>query len=1292
MILFKNYILMYAYITLKYNNLYIYMSDQICYNNCNITEDVTDLISKAKKLKESGERYQEHGDINGALYSYSNCSSILYIIKTLFENMCDDTYEMNKHLFFEKDLFLSKLENNYQDILNRVDQLQTMLKKNLKNKDEDEISCKEISNVSLSGTDCIFFDDVIGLEPQKMEIEETFIKPIIYPSLYGQLSKGILLYGPPGTGKTLLVKSAVNTLATAYKQNMISVIFFSPTAADLKGKYVGESEKKIKELFICAHRKACECQANDKSNRIFLSVIFIDEIDNVGASRTNDNTGMMKQTVNALLQAMDGVESSKNVIVMGATNNPWELDSALLRRFTNHILVDLPKNNDIKKLIQKEIVEYLNRPDIDITKCVNQKKDNTISDNKCDSMCLEKQIDKDYWTNELSKYNRQYNVLISNNDNFLNKIAQSLEKKMNSNSDINQIMNESFSQMADNILHSQTFVDSQLISNDNKPIFISGISNKEAISNQLLKDDQNFPNSDNFISTLFDNRKYYLSLFGIDKYKTLLEKPYIQIENDIYINIFFCPDRHPILYNTYKDVHSVYLEKECYKSMIKLKQKNYNINEISKEDTKKLEQCRILINKEINIVAIPTEVNFNVLIKDYHTEFILLYILNYNNHIIKQKTTIEIGFNELLLYDESNRNYGNISIPDISQYLSFDYESYYKTNFDITKINNVKEIRYQYENIVEDEIIIKLEEFIDLKQYNNANVLIIVHFLKKDKGSLWIQLIHNVLNAYNDINPVYSYDIFDTILRTQIRDTSLIISIQQLYNIKGISNVSKTDKTGELLIIIILKKLIDKYREEQSKIKTLKIFYENQSSLLDLFKIDDNIKLTNIEKLAHNITNHINYVKSKKIQNNIKKKTNIYIECEIDLYNTQFSKMSYEYNTGIVQIVGKGLKTALEMLKKLIVVVFDFLKSIFFTIPDLPANTEDNYLDTLSESFYETLTSIFQNDIVYLLLSNSKKYFYKNNNDFIQVDISQNQLKNNSFSCLFGSLFLMLLNPDSQLLKNEFFNKFLNNTVISFIGSIINATYVGAKGLIEMVLNLYSQSFSEGFFPFIESIVRTLMETIKGLLVIFVGTINSNFAIVGLILSLFGSWWISDRLKLPNISTIYFANRLKDKNLYISESTYIKVFGANNNESNFDKLFYDEIHPGFVDQDSKKTSFILNAINTPFQNIHYFINHIRFAFLKDTKLLQKDLYYMSQKTNTSNYNEQFKIDNKSLIWNSIPIYYHNSNVILKNYNINLNIIKINADNKVSIVNKKDYENLIKYKEKPQDVIKIYNDK
>ena len=430
----------------------------------------------------------------------------------------------------------------------------------------------------------------------------------------------------------------------------------------------------------------------------------------------------------------------------------------------------------------------------------------------------------------------------------------------------------------------------------------------------------------------------------------------------------------------------------------------------------------------------------------------------------------------------------------------------------------------------------------------------------------------------------------------------------------------------------------------------------------------------------------------KKFKIILKKKTNIYIECEIDLYNTQFSKMSYEYNTGIVQVVGKGIKTALELLKKLIVVVFNFLKSIFFTIPDLPADTEDNYLDSLSESFYETLTSIFQNDIVYLLLSNSKKYFYKNNNDFIQVDISQDQVKKKSLTFFFQSLFNMLLNPDSQLLYNEFFTKFLNNTVISFFGKLIDSLYSGTKYVIEFILSLYHDDLSKGFFTFIESIVKTLLETIKGLLVIFVGTINSNFAIVGLILSLFGSWWISDRLKLPNINTIYFANRLKDKNLYISESTYIKVFGANNNESNFDKLFYDEIHPGFVDQDSKVSSFILNAINAPFQNVHYFINHIRFAFSKDTKLLQKDLYYMSQKTNSSSYNVDFVNNSKSLTWGDQPIYIHNSNVILKNYNINLNIIKINADSKISIVNKKDYENLIKYKEKPQDVIKIYNDK
>jgi SpoVK/Ycf46/Vps4 family AAA+-type ATPase len=1216
---------------------------------------------------------------------------------------------MNKYLFFEDDKFLSKLENNYQDILNRVDQLQSLLKKNLKKKDEDEISCKEISNVSLSGSDCIFFDDVIGLETQKMEIEETFIKPIIYPSLYGQLSKGILLYGPPGTGKTLLVKSAVNTLATAYKENLISVIFFSPTAADLKGKYVGESEKKIKELFICAHRKACECQANDKSNRIFLSVIFIDEIDNVGASRTNDTTGMMKQTVNALLQAMDGVESSKNVIVMGATNNPWELDSALLRRFTNHILVDLPKNNDIKKLIQKEIVEYLNRPDIDITKCI-KKKDNSINDNNCDSMCVEKTIDKDYWTTELSKYNRQYNVLISNNDNFLNKIAQSLEKKMNSNSDINQIMNESFSQMADNILHSQTFIDDGDKSTDSKPIYISGISNKKTLSHNLLIDKKTNFNQLNYNSRLFDSKPYYLSLFGIDKYKTLLEKPYVTIKNDIYINIFFCPDRHPILYNAYKDVNSVYLKQDCYESMIKLKQNNYNINNISDDDKEKLKECKILIDKEINIVALPTEVSFNVIVKDFHAEFILLFLLRLKR--LRPDTIIEIGFNQLLLYDSTNTPYETLiyNPKEILDLSTFDYEDHFFSDgmfLHHTTFNNVKDIRYQYYNLDEKKkVMILFNQLILDKKYSEANLLITVGF--KNTGSIWIQLIRNVLIAYNSNSvPQESFRLFINLTaRRDLPEDSLSITqpINELYITKGIiiKDIS-TSKTPEILIVDIMTKLIQKYNEETRALEELKIDYENRSNLSDIFKIDDTIKLTNIIELGKNtidkdtIKQYINYIKSKKIQNNLAKKTNIYIECEIDLYNTEFSKITDDYNTEIIQIAGKVITKTLEILKKCIIFTLNLLKSIFLTMPDLPSETDDNYLDLLSESFYDTYSSIFQNDLVYLLLSNSKKYFYKNKNDqnFTEVTISTNSTNiSYCLSIIFNFLLALELNLEYIGLKQILLDFFENSRLFNLANSLYEwskTKLVDLKGIIENVTGYFNKELGEGLFPIITGMIRTMIESIRGLFAVFSGAVSINFLTISTITALFGSWWISDKLKLPNMSTIYFANRLKDKNLYLSAETYIKVFGKNDILQNFDKLFIDEIHPSLTDQ-TNTLDYIFNLINSPIQNIHYFINHIRFAFSNDNKLLQKDLYYYSV-PNIKSSEEKFDLSTKNIIkWGDRDIYKHNPNVVLKNYNINLNIVKINAQNKISIVNKKDYDNLIKYKEKPQEVIKTYNEK
>ena len=122
-------------------------------------------------------------------------------------------------------------------------------------------------------SDCIFFDDVAGLEKEKKIVEYSLIYPLIYPNLYPKASKGILIYGPPGTGKTYLVKAAVNKL-----QDMdpsVGVLFFAPSPGDLKGKFVGETEKRIEEIFTCASRAACRYQKDCKNGKKYISILSI---------------------------------------------------------------------------------------------------------------------------------------------------------------------------------------------------------------------------------------------------------------------------------------------------------------------------------------------------------------------------------------------------------------------------------------------------------------------------------------------------------------------------------------------------------------------------------------------------------------------------------------------------------------------------------------------------------------------------------------------------------------------------------------------------------------------------------------------------------------------------------------------------------------------------------------------------------------------------------------------------------------------------------------------------------
>lgn len=180
----------------------------------------------------------------------------------------------------------------------------------------------------------IRWEDIGGMETVKAEIKDAVELPLKKPEVFEQMGirplKGILLYGPPGTGKTLLAKA----VAKESEANFISI-----NGAQILSKYVGESEKTVREIFRKA-RMAAPC------------VIFIDEIDSIASVRGSGGEGnrVTDRVVDTLLTELDGLRSLKNVVIIAATNRPDILDPALLRsgRFDRIIEVIVP--DDLARL------------------------------------------------------------------------------------------------------------------------------------------------------------------------------------------------------------------------------------------------------------------------------------------------------------------------------------------------------------------------------------------------------------------------------------------------------------------------------------------------------------------------------------------------------------------------------------------------------------------------------------------------------------------------------------------------------------------------------------------------------------------------------------------------------------------------------------------------------------------------------------------------------------------------------------------------------------------------------
>lgn len=223
----------------------------------------------------------------------------------------------------------------------------------------DTAAARQILNDIVVRGDEVHWDDIAGLEGAKKALKEAVVYPFLRPDLFSGLrepARGMLLFGPPGTGKTMLARA----VATESKST-----FFSVSASTLTSKWHGESEKLVRALFGLAKALA-------------PSIIFVDEIDSLLSSRSSgsENEASRRSKTEFLIQWSDlqraaaGREQpskekkmgdASRVLVLAATNMPWDIDEAARRRFVRRQYIPLPEHHvreqQLRKLLSHQVHE-----------------------------------------------------------------------------------------------------------------------------------------------------------------------------------------------------------------------------------------------------------------------------------------------------------------------------------------------------------------------------------------------------------------------------------------------------------------------------------------------------------------------------------------------------------------------------------------------------------------------------------------------------------------------------------------------------------------------------------------------------------------------------------------------------------------------------------------------------------------------------------------------------------------------------------------------------------------------
>ena len=215
---------------------------------------------------------------------------------------------------------------------------------------EGEDAEKKSSRWVISQKPGVCFDDVAGLHETKEIIRRRILYPFQHPEVTARYNKriggGVLMYGPPGTGKTMLAKAIATEL---------DATFFSIKCSDIMSKWVGQAEKNLHDLF-----------AEARSHEV--SVIFLDETEAIVAKRGGDST-IMNRVIPEFLAQVDGVDNRESaLLLLGATNRPWDMDEAALRpgRFGELVYIGLPDLDARRQILQDYMNEIPMEPDLNL--------------------------------------------------------------------------------------------------------------------------------------------------------------------------------------------------------------------------------------------------------------------------------------------------------------------------------------------------------------------------------------------------------------------------------------------------------------------------------------------------------------------------------------------------------------------------------------------------------------------------------------------------------------------------------------------------------------------------------------------------------------------------------------------------------------------------------------------------------------------------------------------------------------------------------------------------------------